>query len=187
MSDQHPDGYAFQKIAAGLRARIRRGELAPGAAMPSVAELAAEHGVAPLTARAAVRILVEEGLVVSRRGTRSHVANPPSVPAALEGETQVRVHRDEAVLAIRWPQFDQWLLVSCTPGGDGEPAITTRWRPQDPAVEADGARWADPAAAGRAEAAAFVQLLRQQIDTAAQHLTDAGRGVDELERRLDGE
>jgi hypothetical protein len=132
-------------------------------------------------------VLVEEGLVVSRRGARSHVANPPSAPVVVEGEPQLRVHRDEAVLAIRWPQFDQWLLVSCTPGGDGEPAITIRWRPRDPAAEADGARWTDPAAAGRAEAAGFVQLLRQQIAMAAQQLIEAGRGVDELERRLDGE
>jgi DNA-binding transcriptional MocR family regulator len=181
------DPYAFQQIAAGLRSRIQRGELAPGAAMPSVAELAAEHSVAPLTARAAVRVLVEEGLVVSRRGARSHVASPPPVPPAPAGQPQVRVHRDEPVLAIQWPQFDQWLLVSCEPGGDDEPAITTRWRPRDPATEADGARWADPAAPGRAEAAGYVQLLRQQIAAAVHQLTEAARHADELEQHLDGE
>ena len=180
-------GYAFQQIAAGLRSRIQRGELAPGAAMPSVAELAAEHSVAPMTARAAVRMLVEEGLVVSRRGARSHVASPPPVPPAPAGQPQVRVHRDEPVMAVRWPQFDQWLLVSCEPARDGEPAITTRWRSRDPATEADGARWADPAEAGRAETAGYVQLLRQQIATAAHQLGEAARRVGELQQHLDGE
>lgn len=187
MSDPHTGGYPFHQIAAGLRSRIQRGELAPGAAMPSVAELAAEHSVAPLTARAAMRVLVEEGLVVSRRGARSHVATPPPVPTAPAGQPQVRVHRDKPVLAVRWPQFDQWLLLSCEPAGDGEPAITTRWRPRDPAAEADGACWADPAAAGRAEAAGYVQLPRQQIATAAHQLADAARHVVELEQHLNGE
>jgi hypothetical protein len=140
-----------------------------------------------LTARAAVRVLVEEGLAVSRRGARSRVASPPPVPPAPAGPPQVRVHRDEAVLAIRWPRFGRWLLVSCEPGGDGEPVITTRWRPRDPVTDVDSALWADPTATGRAEAAPYVQLLRQQIATAAHQLAEAAHGVDELEQHLDGE
>ncbi|WP_328447704.1 GntR family transcriptional regulator [Amycolatopsis sp. NBC_00438] len=50
-------------IAEELRGRIARGELPPGARVPSTRRLAADHGVAPATAAKALALLNQEGLV----------------------------------------------------------------------------------------------------------------------------
>jgi DNA-binding GntR family transcriptional regulator len=60
-----PD-YAYEQLAAYLRSRIESGELAPGARLANERELAAEHGVSLSTARRAVRLMQEWGLVVIR-------------------------------------------------------------------------------------------------------------------------
>lgn len=59
---------ASRRVAAALRAAIEAGELAPGDRLPSERELAATHGVARNTAREAVRLLSESGLVVAEHG-----------------------------------------------------------------------------------------------------------------------
>ncbi len=61
----------YQQLAAILRARISSGELAVGRPIPSEQALAQEYGVARLTARKAVGLLRDEGLVkhVVGRGT----------------------------------------------------------------------------------------------------------------------
>ena len=53
----------YLQIAAILREAIERGDYAPGRPIPSETRLMQEHGVARLTARKAVRVLVNEGLV----------------------------------------------------------------------------------------------------------------------------
>lgn len=53
----------YLQIAAILRDAIERGDYAPGRAIPSETQLMQEHGVARLTARKAVRVLADEGLV----------------------------------------------------------------------------------------------------------------------------
>ncbi|RSD19600.1 GntR family transcriptional regulator [Amycolatopsis eburnea] len=50
-------------IAEELRGRITRGELAPGARVPSTRRLATDHGVAMATAAKALALLSQEGLV----------------------------------------------------------------------------------------------------------------------------
>ncbi|VVJ22916.1 Transcriptional regulator [Amycolatopsis camponoti] len=50
-------------IAEELRGRIARGELPPGARVPSTRRLAADHGVAMATAAKALALLSQEGLV----------------------------------------------------------------------------------------------------------------------------
>ncbi|MCR6481386.1 GntR family transcriptional regulator [Amycolatopsis sp. OK19-0408] len=50
-------------IAEELRGRITRGELPPGARVPSTRRLAADHGVAMATAAKALTLLSQEGLV----------------------------------------------------------------------------------------------------------------------------
>lgn len=57
----------YQRIAAALRGRILVGELPPDARLPTEQELATEHGVTRATARQAVQVLINEGLVVSER------------------------------------------------------------------------------------------------------------------------
>ncbi|MEV6798563.1 winged helix-turn-helix domain-containing protein [Micromonospora rifamycinica] len=63
---QEPVGY--QEVAEILRARITSGQLRPGDRLPSERDLSQTFDVAPMTARAAVRLLRDEGLVEVIRG-----------------------------------------------------------------------------------------------------------------------
>ena len=64
----------YLQIAAILRDAIERGDYAPGRPIPSETQLMQEHGVARLTARKAVRVLVAEGLVEVVQGRGAYVA-----------------------------------------------------------------------------------------------------------------
>jgi GntR family transcriptional regulator len=64
----------YLQIAAILREAIGRGDYPPGRPIPSETRLMQEHGVARLTARKAVRVLADEGLVEVVRGRGAYVA-----------------------------------------------------------------------------------------------------------------
>lgn len=66
-----------RRVAAILRAAIEAGDLAPGDKLPSERELAASHGVARNTAREAVRLLAESGLVTAQHGRGVFVRSKP--------------------------------------------------------------------------------------------------------------
>lgn len=55
-------------MAAILRDRIRSGDLPPGARVPSITTLMQEYGIARNTARRAVGVLVDEGLLTAKQG-----------------------------------------------------------------------------------------------------------------------
>lgn len=59
-----PRGRPFQLVADDLRSRIGRGEFDAGA-LPSIKALSGEYGVAGQTIQSALRVLKEDGLVVS--------------------------------------------------------------------------------------------------------------------------
>jgi GntR family transcriptional regulator len=65
-----------RQIAAWLRARIEAGEFGPGQRLPTERDLMQQLGVAATTARRAMRVLAEEGLVVTTPGRGTHVARP---------------------------------------------------------------------------------------------------------------
>jgi DNA-binding GntR family transcriptional regulator len=67
----------YRKIADGLRARIEAGDLMPGDALPSEADLVAEHGVSRGTARQALIELEGAGLVESIHGKGRFVRGRP--------------------------------------------------------------------------------------------------------------
>ena len=71
-----PDGKVplYLQVAAILRAAIEAGEYAPGRAIPSETALVQRYGVARLTARKAVRVLADEGLVEVVPGRGVYVA-----------------------------------------------------------------------------------------------------------------
>jgi DNA-binding GntR family transcriptional regulator len=64
----------WQQIADVLRGRIESGEYPPGSRFPSIIALSGEFGVAPVTARKALKALQREGLVKSRTGWGTFVA-----------------------------------------------------------------------------------------------------------------
>jgi len=63
-----------RQIAAWLRARIESGELQPGRKIPSETDIMGETGVARTTARRAVKVLRDEGLVITYGGRGSYVS-----------------------------------------------------------------------------------------------------------------
>ncbi|MBS2962583.1 GntR family transcriptional regulator [Actinocrinis puniceicyclus] len=69
----------YALIADGLRQQIIDGTLAPGSQMPSLAELVERYRVSERTAYEATRILLNEGLTVSRPGAGSFVRSRPDV------------------------------------------------------------------------------------------------------------
>lgn len=71
--------YLYQQLAGLIRERIRAGELPPRSAVPSITELAAEHDLATLTVRRAMRVLVDEGWIITMPGRGTFVADKPPI------------------------------------------------------------------------------------------------------------
>ena len=67
----------YEQLAADLRALILSGALPAGAQLPTLAELATQHNMAPNTAGRAIALLKDEGLVSAERGRRAVVADRP--------------------------------------------------------------------------------------------------------------
>jgi DNA-binding GntR family transcriptional regulator len=65
----------YVQVANVLRARIESGQLLPDRPVPSESQLEQEFGVARGTARKAIAVLREEGLVITVKGRGSYV-NP---------------------------------------------------------------------------------------------------------------
>ncbi|WP_033196746.1 GntR family transcriptional regulator [Agromyces italicus] len=65
----------YQVIRAGLEARIVSGELAPGAKLPTEAELQAEYQVSRSVAQRVLNDLAQAGLVIRRKRLGTHVAD----------------------------------------------------------------------------------------------------------------
>ncbi|UXY32384.1 winged helix-turn-helix domain-containing protein [Streptomyces sp. HUAS TT20] len=72
----------YQLVAADLRQQILSGQLQPGERLPTSRALQEHYGIANMTARSAVRILRDEGLVHTAHGRGSFVADP--LPPAAE-------------------------------------------------------------------------------------------------------
>ena len=56
----------YLRVAAELREKIANGELLPGEQVPSLDRLAETYRISRTTARRAVQVLIDEGLVQSR-------------------------------------------------------------------------------------------------------------------------
>jgi DNA-binding transcriptional regulator YhcF (GntR family) len=84
----------YLQVASHLRAGILTRRFAPGEKLPSGTALAEQYGVARMTVQQAVRVLRDEGLIVSRSGSgvfvRQHTERPvglrPHIERAFEAE-----------------------------------------------------------------------------------------------------
>ena len=63
----------YRQVAAILRSRIERGELAAGQRLPSIVSLVAEYGIARITAGKALHLLVSDGLAEISPGMGAYV------------------------------------------------------------------------------------------------------------------
>lgn len=76
----------WKQIEEGMRRLVASGALKPGAAVPSVRDLARDLQVNPATVVRAYQHLVEAGLLAVKRGEGTFVADSiPSVPKAERG------------------------------------------------------------------------------------------------------
>jgi GntR family transcriptional regulator len=84
----------WSQIEDGVRHLVASGALAPGAALPSVRDLARSERINPNTVAKAYQRLVEAGVLESRRGEGTFVAErPPAMPPA----ERARALRDGAL------------------------------------------------------------------------------------------
>lgn len=73
----------YQQVANALRAAILTRTFQPGDKLPSGPDLARRYGVARMTIQQAIRLLREEGLVVSRQGSGVYVRERTERPVGL--------------------------------------------------------------------------------------------------------
>lgn len=71
--DSDEFGPPFQQVAASIAKAISDGEYAPGEKLPPLIALAEEHRVAVGTARSALNVLRDKGIVTTRAGSGSFV------------------------------------------------------------------------------------------------------------------
>jgi DNA-binding GntR family transcriptional regulator len=90
--DPQADRALYRQLADLLRAEILSGDLRPGDQLPSEAAIGQTHDVGRETVRRALRVLRDEGLVVTEAGQRARVREP--------GERErVRVPRGSEVIS----------------------------------------------------------------------------------------
>ena len=73
----------YQQVANALRAAILTRTFAPGDKLPSGPQLAEHYGVARMTVQQAIRVLRDEGLIVSRQGSGVFVRERTERPVGL--------------------------------------------------------------------------------------------------------
>lgn len=79
MLDREGPVLLYVQIADQIRQRIASGDLAPGSAVPSEAEMVRTYGVTRQTVRRAIQLLKEEGAVYTEQG-RGTFVGPKSAP-----------------------------------------------------------------------------------------------------------
>lgn len=78
MLDHDGDTHLYLQIAEIVRRRVE--DLEPGHPVPSEADLQREFGVARTTARRAIHVLREEGLIYTVQGEGTFVGTPDQAP-----------------------------------------------------------------------------------------------------------
>jgi DNA-binding GntR family transcriptional regulator len=74
--DHESDTHLYVQVADVIRQRVLAGHLSPGDAVPSETELRSAFGIARTTARRAIRMLRDEGLVHTAQGEGTFVGPP---------------------------------------------------------------------------------------------------------------
>ncbi|HEY9144121.1 MAG TPA: GntR family transcriptional regulator [Arenimonas sp.] len=94
-SDPRP---MYQQIADQITAKVMAGDWAPGQSLPSIRELAAGSHVSVITVRRAYEELERAGVIATRQGKGSVVAERSDLPTVLMHDELQR--QLEALLAI---------------------------------------------------------------------------------------
>jgi GntR family transcriptional regulator len=94
----------YERIADDLRRQVTGDEVAPGSELPAENELARRFRTSRQTIRAALRVLRDEGLILTSQGSRAIVRPMPGVRISVTG-TNYRRHR-----ALGLPGFNAQVL-----------------------------------------------------------------------------
>ncbi|MDN5851923.1 MAG: hypothetical protein L0K86_03590 [Actinomycetia bacterium] len=99
----------------------------------------------------------------------------------------IRVHRFEHILAIKWPEFERWLMIwpdeypdyACTSTPGGTPAAATEWRPLAFGdTDFDRPDWVDPAADRHRDLVKWTKAIRDRLAATA---SSVGQTLDLIE------
>jgi DNA-binding transcriptional regulator YhcF (GntR family) len=88
----------YQQVSNALRAAILTRAFQPGDRLPSLNELAERYGVARMTVQQAMRVLREEGLIVSRQGSGVFVRERTERPVGLRPHIERAFEQDRVSL-----------------------------------------------------------------------------------------
>ncbi|MGY0463507.1 GntR family transcriptional regulator [Kitasatospora sp. cg17-2] len=81
----HDERPPYVQVADTIRAEIASGEHQPGGKLPSVKKLAERFGIADMTVQSGLRVLREEGLIVSSPGRGTFVRSDVDLSAVAVG------------------------------------------------------------------------------------------------------
>jgi GntR family transcriptional regulator len=93
-------GAIYRQIADDLREQITAGKLRPGSQLATEPNMAAEYGSSRSTIRLAISLLIHEGLVQTRQGVGTYVAEPSTLRTVVlsdEEDWQAGEHADAAL------------------------------------------------------------------------------------------
>ena len=127
-----------KQIAADLRSAILRGDLAPGAALPSEREIITQYGTTKATAGKAVRLLVSEGLATAEFGRGTYVRQRPPL-RRVSAARRHSAHRDTGKPVFDAGALDQGRVPSrrmLYVGRAPLPGAAARWLQAAPGDEA---------------------------------------------------
>jgi DNA-binding GntR family transcriptional regulator len=92
---------AYAQLANILRTSISQGEYPPGGRLPAEAALAKTHGVSTMTARQAVSVLEEQGLVSRAQGKGTYVRKIGVSTSSFSLDAMTAVLADKRNLTVR--------------------------------------------------------------------------------------
>ncbi|WP_216912593.1 GntR family transcriptional regulator [Nocardia noduli] len=158
----------YLQISGYIRDLIHRGELAPGAEVPSERELAASWKVARPTAAKALNTLRQQGLVQSRRGSGTYVTDTSASARLREPPrygTRYAEHESATIVSAEIVSGPEEVIAALElPGGtsvierkrlvtteSGAARIATSWFPGEFATAAELLLHTEPIPGGVAE------------------------------------
>ena len=113
----------YRQLLDQVRRMVSSGQLPPGAALPSIRDLALLHAINPMTISKAYSLLEAEGLLERHRGKPMTVANQAAArPQLARRLQQVEPLLDQVVLAARQLEITEPELAK---------ALHTKWEEAD--------------------------------------------------------
>lgn len=95
------DGPLYEQIVAGVKREVGAGRLLPGAALPSVRALAADLLVSVITVKRAYEELERDGIIYSRQGLGTFIAETGAEETRRAARDAARQHLRAAAKAAR--------------------------------------------------------------------------------------